>query len=187
MKGRHKQKYNKKHQIFTIGIFLIITFIYVIYHFNTNDSVKKVVKTQSKSFLTSQSTVKVGETAVYKNIHFRVNNFDFKDSNAIRGDSITHKLGIDSQLVVVNITITNLSKQKFDYDAYFFQLDDNGKLTDTTEAYPNVDHDIDSGTLGVGDSITGNLVAKGNTNHHLKIIYQQDINPTKGKITFKLN
>ncbi|MDI6651280.1 DUF4352 domain-containing protein [Leuconostoc suionicum] len=115
-------------------------------------------------------------------MQFKVNDF-----RSIDGYPKIDKLDAGNQFVVVNITITNKSNKKFDYDSYFFHLDDNGKQTDTTESPYNVTDSLDSGTLRKDESTTGNLVGQANTNHQLKLIYQQDTNFTKGKITFKLN
>lgn len=165
-----------------IIVIVVIIGFWQVYTRYSGDLVKKVDTTSSKNTLKPQSIFKVGETAEYKDIQFKVNDFSFID-----GYPKIDKLAAGNQFVVVNMTITNNSNKKFDYDSYFFHLDDNGKQTDTTESSYNVTDSLDSGTLRKGESTTGNLVGQANTNHQLKLIYQQDTNLNKGKITFKLN
>ncbi|MGO0155141.1 DUF4352 domain-containing protein [Leuconostoc mesenteroides] len=165
-----------------IIVIVAIIGLWQVYSRYSGDLVKKVDTTSAKKTLKPQSIFKVGETAAYKDIQFKVNDFNFID-----GYPKIDKLTAGNQFVVINMTITNKSNKKFDYDAYFFHLDDDGQQTDTTESSYNVTDSLDSGTLRQGESTTGNLVGQANTNHQLKLIYQQDINLNKGKITFKLN
>ena len=95
---------------------------------------------------------KVGKTATYKGISLKVNSFQYVEPGEY--DSIDE----GKHYIVANVTITNKSRESYDYNPYDFKLNVNGNNTDF-DAYPdNVDNLIHSGTLDKGASVTGNFI-----------------------------
>lgn len=155
----------------------------------SDDSAKKVSdsstnKSESSSSVASatNTTFKVGETAEYKGVQFKVNKVDFTN-----GDPDVDTLDTGKQYVVVNITIMNNGDEKYDYNPLDFKLDDNGNQTDMSEFTTSVQDELHSGTLAKGASVTGNLVGQANTSDKLKLIYEGNVFSSKEHISFALN
>lgn len=161
----------------------------------SDDSAKKVESASSKSADADKSasstapastpektTFKVGETAEYKGVQFKVNKVDFTN-----GDPDVDTLDTGKQYVVVNITITNNGADKYTYNPFDYKLDDNGNQTDMSEITSNVQDELHSGTLAKGASVTGNLVGQAKTSDKLKLIYEGNIFSSKEHVTFELN
>jgi len=189
--GDDGKTYVQKKPFYKRVWFIILAIIVVIVIFsqmgsgNSDDSAKKVDSSSSKTASSSskaQSTFKVGETAEYKGVQFKVNKVDFTD-----GDPDVDSPDSGKQYVVMNITITNNGDEKYEYNPYDFKLDDNGNQTDATEITSSVNDTLNSGTLAKGGSVTGNLVGQANTSDKLKLIYSGSIFSQKETITFDLN
>lgn len=189
--GEDGKTYVQKKPFYKRVWFIILAIIVVIVIFSqmgggsSDDSAKKVDSSSSKAASSSskaQSTFKVGETAEYKGVQFKVNKVDFTN-----GDPDIDSPDSGKQYVVMNITITNNGDEKYDYNPFDFQLDDNGNQTDTTEITSGVSDTLNSGTLAKGGSVTGNLVGQANTSDKLKLIYSGNIFSQKETITFALN
>lgn len=158
----------------------------------SDDSAKKVESTSSKSAdkassstpaaTTEKTTFKVGETAEYKGVQFKVNKVDFTN-----GDPDVDTLDNGKQYVVVNITITNNGDDKYDYNPLDYKLDDNGNQTDMSESTSSVQDTLNSGTLAKGATVTGNLVGQAKTSDKLKLIYEGNVFSSKEHIAFELN
>jgi len=155
----------------------------------SDDSAKKVSdsstnKSESSSSVApaTNTTFKVGETAEYKGVQFKVNKVDFTN-----GDPDVDTLDTGKQYVVVNITIMNNGDEKYDYNPLDFKLDDNGNQTDMSEFTTSVQDELHSGTLAKGASVTGNLVGQANTSDKLKLIYEGNVFSSKEHISFALN
>lgn len=155
----------------------------------SDDSAKKVSdsstnKSESSSSVApaTNTTFKVGETAEYKGVQFKVNKVDFTN-----GDPDVDTLDTGKQYVVVNITIMNNADEKYDYNPLDFKLDDNGNQTDMSEFTTSVQNELHSGTLAKGASVTGNLVGQANTSDKLKLIYGGNVFSSKEHISFALN
>ena len=155
----------------------------------SDDSAKKVSdsstnKSESSSSVApaTNTTFKVGETAEYKGVQFKVNKVDFTN-----GDPDIDTLDTGKQYVVVNITIMNNADEKYDYNPLDFKLDDNGNQTDMSEFTTSVQDELNSGTLAKGASVTGNLVGQANTSDKLKLIYEGNVFSSKEHISFALN
>ncbi|WP_270340157.1 DUF4352 domain-containing protein [Leuconostoc mesenteroides] len=189
--GDDGKTYVQKKPFYKRVWFIILAIIVVIVIFsqmgsgNSDDSAKKVDSSSSKTDSSSskaQSTFKVGETAEYKGVQFKVNKVDFTD-----GDPDVDSPDSGKQYVVMNITMTNNGDEKYEYNPYDFKLDDNGNQTDATEITSSVNDTLNSGTLAKGGSVTGNLVGQANTSNKLKLIYSGSIFSQKETITFDLN
>lgn len=189
--GDDGKTYVQKKPFYKRVWFIILAIIVVIVIFsqmgsgNSDDSAKKVDSSSSKTDSSSskaQSTFKVGETAEYKGVQFKVNKVDFTD-----GDPDVDSPDSGKQYVVMNITMTNNGDEKYEYNPYDFKLDDNGNQTDVTEITSSVNDTLNSGTLAKGGSVTGNLVGQANTSNKLKLIYSGSIFSQKETITFDLN
>lgn len=155
----------------------------------SDDSAKKVDGNKttksadgSSSKTKSQQTFKVGETAEYKGVQFKVNKVDYTN-----GDPDVDSPDSGKQYVVMNVTISNNGDDKYDYNPFDFKLDDNGNQTDTTEVTSGIKDTLSSGTLAKGASVTGNLVGQANTADKLKLIYNGNIFSQKEHIVFELN
>ena len=155
----------------------------------SDDSAKKVSdsstnKSESSSSVApaTNTTFKVGETAEYKGVQFKVNKVDFTN-----GDPDVDTLDTGKQYVVVNITIMNNGDEKYDYNPLDFKLDDNGNQTDMSEFTTSVQDELHRGTLAKGASVTGNLVGQANTSDKLKLIYEGNVFSSKEHISFALN
>lgn len=158
----------------------------------SDDSAKKVESTSGKSAdkasssapaaTPAKTTFKVGETAEYKGVQFRVNKVDFTN-----GDPDIDTLDNGKQYVVVNITITNNGDDKYDYNPFDYKLDDNGNQTDMSEITSSVQDTLSSGTLAKGATVTGNLVGQAKTSDKLKLIYEGNVFSSKEHVTFELN
>lgn len=150
---------------------------------DSSDTAKKVSTTDAKSSSSAkQTTFKVGETAEYKGVQFKVNKVDYTS-----GDSDVDSPDSGKQYAVVNITITNNSDDKVDYNPYDYKLDDNGNQTDFDSYVSTVDSNLNSGTLATGATVTGNLVGEAATNDKLKLIYQGNMFSNAEHVVFELN
>ena len=150
---------------------------------DSSDTAKKVSTTDTKSSSSAkQTTFKVGETAEYKGVQFKVNKVDYTN-----GDGDVDSPDSGKQYVVVNITITNNSDDKVDYNPYDYKLDDNGNQTDFDSYVSTVDSNLNSGTLATGATVTGNLVGEAATSDKLKLIYQGNMFSNAEHVVFELN
>lgn len=141
----------------------------------------KTSKSSSTPKKIEKTTYKVGDTAEYKGVEYKVNSVKYDDGDEFS----TPKDG--NKYVVINVTITNKSDNKVDYNPYDFKLDDNGNQTDLDEISSNVDNTLNSGSLTSGATVTGNLVGQGNPTNKLKVIYMGGLFGDKEKVTFNLN
>lgn len=115
-------------------------------------------------------TYTVGQTVTYKGYSFKVNKVNYYSGNDM---NTPEKSG--DQFVIANVTISNKSDEKQDYNQYDFQLNADGNATDfdgilTDGEY--ADNDIDSGTLDTGASVTGNLIGEAKSDSKLKLEYK---------------
>ncbi|RDG18008.1 DUF4352 domain-containing protein [Leuconostoc pseudomesenteroides] len=150
---------------------------------SSSDAAKKVSNSGSKTESSAkQTTFKVGETAEYKGVQFKVNKVDYTN-----GDGDIDSPDSGKQYVVVNITITNNSDDKIDYNPFDYKLDDNGNQTDFDSTVSTVDSELNSGTLAKGASVTGNLVGEATTSDKLKLIYQGNMFSEAEHVVFELN
>lgn len=83
---------------------------------------------EAKSVL--KKVFKVGKTATYKGISLKVNSFQYVEPGEY--DSIDE----GKHYIVANVTITNKSRESYDYNPYDFKLNVNGNNTDF-DAYPD--------------------------------------------------
>ncbi len=94
---------------------------------------------------------------------------------------------------MVNVTITNVDRNKVSYNPLDFKLDDNDNQTDLTEVvlddngHKVVGDDLKYGDLAKGASVTGTLVGQAVQTDKLKLIYTGSLFSKDEKITFDLD
>ena len=144
----------------------------------TNKSTSTSQKASASSSSDTGKTFNIGEEVTQKNgLATKVNSvryitFEDEDEN--------------NQGIVINVTLTNNGKKSIDYNESDYQVDDNGRLTDTllyagTDDYGNdlVSDELESGTLRPGASVTGSVVGQGNQSDKLKFVstaYDDSVN-----------
>lgn len=170
---------------FIILVIIVLFVVFASMNGGGDDSAKKVdsesSSKSSKAASSTQKTFNVGDTAEYQGIRFKVNSVNYTD-----GDPDVDQPDSGKRYVVANITITNNSDDKVDYNPYDYKLDDNGNQTDFDETVSNVNDELNDGTLSKGGSVTGNLVGQANTNDTLKLIYSGNMFSNKEHVVFNL-
>lgn len=150
---------------------------------NSKDDVKKVDKTIAtstpKKEENKQTEFKIGETASYKGYEITVNKVDYSD-----GDEFV-KPAEGKQFVIVNITITNNTKEEQSYNPFDYKLNANGVATSASAYIPNVEM-LNSGDLDVGATVTGNITGEVAKEGKLKLEYNGNIFSKKEKMSFIL-
>lgn len=158
-----------------------------------DDSATKVSNSKASSSSSSKTTVadktfKVGDTVKANGVTLKVNKVEFNDgSSASKPDT-------GKSYVIVNVTITNVDKDKIDYNPYDFKLDDKGNQTDLSEFsimddnYDEIVNDqLQSGSLTKGASVTGTMIGQAVKTDKLKLLYHGNLFSDKATITFDLN
>ncbi|MBC2262815.1 DUF4352 domain-containing protein [Listeria sp. FSL L7-0091] len=100
-------------------------------------------------------TYRIGDKFKYNGMQLKVNKVKYS------GGTEYNTLEAGYEYVIVNVTITNKSGETEGYDAFDFQLRDNGKTGNLDVIF--LDDTIDalrSGTLLDGESVTGDMVGK---------------------------
>jgi len=168
---------------------LAVIVIAVIFGSAGGDKAKKVSSenTEKASAKISNETFKVGDTVKADGVTLKLNKVDFNDGSSLS----TPDSG--KAYVIVNVTITNVDKNKVSYNPLDFKLDDNGNQTDLTELVMDdngnkiTNDDLKYGDLSKGASVTGSMIGQATKNNKLKLIYTGSLFSNKEKITFDLN
>lgn len=168
---------------------LAVIVIAVIFGSAGGDKAKKVSSenTEKASAKISNETFKVGDTVKADGVTLKLNKVDFNDGSSLS----TPDSG--KAYVIVNVTITNVDKDKVSYNPLDFKLDDNGNQTDLTELVMDdngnkiTNDDLKYGDLSKGASVTGSMIGQATKNNKLKLIYTGSLFSNKEKITFDLN
>ncbi|HCH59936.1 DUF4352 domain-containing protein [Leuconostoc lactis] len=168
---------------------LAVIVIAVIFGSAGGDKAKKVSSenTEKTSTKISNETFKVGDTVKADGVTLKLNKVDFNDGSSLS----TPDSG--KAYVIVNVTITNVDKNKVSYNPLDFKLDDNGNQTDLTELVMDdngnkiTNDDLKYGDLSKGASVTGSMIGQATKNNKLKLIYTGSLFSNNEKITFDLN
>ncbi|MBU7536946.1 DUF4352 domain-containing protein [Leuconostoc lactis] len=168
---------------------LAVIVIAVIFGSAGGDRAKKVSSenTEKTSAKISNETFKVGDTVKADGVTLKLNKVDFNDGSSLS----TPDSG--KAYVIVNVTITNVDKNKVSYNPLDFKLDDNGNQTDLTELVMDdngnkiTNDDLKYGDLSKGASVTGSMIGQATKNDKLKLIYTGSLFSNNEKITFDLN
>ncbi|WKY79094.1 DUF4352 domain-containing protein [Leuconostoc lactis] len=168
---------------------LAVIVIAVIFGSAGGDKAKKVSSenTEKASAKISNETFKVGDTVKADGVTLKLNKVDFNDGSSLS----TPDSG--KAYVIVNVTITNVDKNKVSYNPLDFKLDDNGNQTDLTELVMDdngnkiTNDDLKYGDLSKGASVTGSMIGQATKNNKLKLIYTGSLFSNNEKITFDLN
>lgn len=168
---------------------LAVIVIAVIFGSAGGDKAKKVSSenTEKTSAKISNETFKVGDTVKAGGVTLKLNKVDFNDGSSLS----TPDSG--KAYVIVNVTITNVDKNKVSYNPLDFKLDDNGNQTDLTELVMDdngnkiTNDDLKYGDLSKGASVTGSMIGQATKNNKLKLIYTGSLFSNNEKITFDLN
>lgn len=168
---------------------LAVIVIAVIFGSAGGDKAKKVSSenTEKTSAKISNETFKVGDTVKADGVTLKLNKVDFNDGSSLS----TPDSG--KEYVIVNVTITNVDKNKVSYNPLDFKLDDNGNQTDLTELVMDdngnkiTNDDLKYGDLSKGASVTGSMIGQATKNNKLKLIYTGSLFSNNEKITFDLN
>jgi len=168
---------------------LAVIVIAVIFGSAGGNKAKKVSSenTEKASAKISNETFKVGDTVKADGVTLKLNKVDFNDGSSLS----TPDSG--KAYVIVNVTITNVDKNKVSYNPLDFKLDDNGNQTDLTELAMDdngnkiTNDDLKYGDLSKGASVTGSMIGQATKNNKLKLIYTGSMFSNKEKITFDLN
>ena len=171
--------------------FWILAVIVIVAIFGSagGDKAKKVSSenTEKSSAKISNETFKVGDTVKADGVTLKLNKVDFNDGSSLS----TPDSG--KEYVIVNVTITNVDKNKVSYNPLDFKLDDNGNQTDLTELVMDdngnkiTNDDLKYGDLSKGASVTGSMIGQATKNNKLKLIYTGSLFSNNEKITFDLN
>lgn len=144
----------------------------------TDSQVEKVDKSSSsKTKETSSSATSSSEENKIFNIGDTVTQKNGMSTVVNSVKYIDMQDGSDDQAVVINLTLTNNGKKSLDYNEFDYELDDNGKMTDTI-AYAGTDDDgndlvtdeLGDGTLRPGSTVTGSVVGEGLSSDKLKLV-----------------
>ncbi|MDV8935908.1 DUF4352 domain-containing protein [Leuconostoc sp.] len=168
---------------------LAVIVIAVIFGSAGGNKAKKVSSenTEKASAKISNETFKVGDTVKADGVTLKLNKVDFNDGSSLS----TPDSG--KAYVIVNVTITNVDKNKVSYNPLDFKLDDNGNQTDLTELVMDdngnkiTNDDLKYGNLSKGASVTGSMIGQATKNNKLKLIYTGSLFSNNEKITFDLN
>lgn len=168
---------------------LSVIVIAVIFGSAGGNKAKKVSSenTEKASAKISNETFKVGDTVKADGVTLKLNKVDFNDGSSLS----TPDSG--KAYVIVNVTITNVDKNKVSYNPLDFKLDDNGNQTDLTELVMDdngnkiTNDDLKYGDLSKGASVTGSMIGQATKNNKLKLIYTGSLFSNNEKITFDLN
>lgn len=142
---------------------------------------------KSNSKNVSKETFKVGDTVKADGVTLKVNKVDFNAGSSIS----TPNDG--KEYVIVNVTISNVDKNKASYNPLDFKLDDNGNQTDLSELVMDdngnqiTNDDLKYGDLSKGASVTGSMTGQADKNNKLKLIYTGSLFSNDEKITVDLN
>lgn len=128
----------------------------------SNDEKNKDVSSSSS---TSSKVYNINDTVKYKNVEYKVNSVNTSD-----GDEYT-KPDSGKQYVIVNVTITNKSNSKIDYNPLYFAIDENGNQPDSTVIGPSDVDTLDSGSLEPNATVTGNLIGEAASNSKIALVY----------------
>lgn len=150
---------------------------------DSKDDVKKVDKATATSTTkkeeNKQTEFKIGETASYKGYEIKVNNVEYNDGSEF------NKPDNGKQFVIVNITITNNTKEKMPYNPLDYQLNANGVSNNMIGYVDGVDA-MNSGDLDPGATVTGNLIGQAPTDGSLKLVYTGNLFNKEEKMSFVL-
>jgi len=168
---------------------LAVIVIAVIFGSAGGNKAKKVSSenTEKASAKISNETFKVGDTVKADGVTLKLNKVDFNDGSSLS----TPDSG--KAYVIVNVTITNVDKNKVSYNPLDFKLDDNGNQTDLTELVMDdngnkiTNDDLKYGDISKGASVTGSMIGQATKNNKLKLIYTGSLFSNNEKITFDLN
>lgn len=168
---------------------LAVIVIAVIFGSAGGNKAKKVSSenTEKASAKISNETFKVGDTVKADGVTLKLNKVDFNDGSSLS----TPDSG--KAYVIVNVTITNVDKNKVSYNPLDFKLDDNGNQTDLAELVMDdngnkiTNDDLKYGDLSKGASVTGSMIGQATKNNKLKLIYTGSLFSNNEKITFDLN
>lgn len=181
-----KKPFYKRGWFWTLAIIVVLVIAAI---GRADDSAKKVSsehKTTSSAKVNRQ-TFKVGDTVKADGVTLKLNKVDYYNGSSIS----TPDSG--KMFVMVNVTITNVDRNKVSYNPLDFKLDDNGNRTDLTEivlddnGHKVVGDDLKSGDLTKGASITGTLVGQAVQTDKLKLIYTGSLFSKDEEITFDLD
>ena len=187
--------------VISVIAFIIVLMTQSFYAKSIDDSLKKsdssITQSVSKDDESSSQTssdagtgimeFKVGEAAILDGVEYKVNSVSYNPGNS----TFTPNAG--NQYVIVNVTITNKSKDSIDYNPYDFKIDDNGNQTDLSEMVLDdsgnnvVTDPLNSGTLVTGGSVTGSMIGQAKLGDKYKLIYKSNMFDENSKITFDLN
>lgn len=181
-----KKPFYKRGWFWTLAIIVVL----IIAAFGrSNDSAKKVASepqtTTAKQV--DHKTFKVGDTVKADGVTLKLNKVDYYNGSSIS----TPDSG--KMFVMVNVTITNVDRNKVSYNPLDFKLDDNGNQTNLTEivmddnGHKVVSDDLKSGDLTKGASVTGTLVGQAVQTDKLKLIYTGSLFSKDEKVTFALD
>ncbi|MFC4760889.1 DUF4190 domain-containing protein [Fructobacillus durionis] len=182
-----KNRKSKKTKSIVGLVLSVVAFFIVLSTQNTySNEIDKATGTATSSKSTdkiSTRTFKVGETATYKGVEYKINSVNYNSGNEyVKPDKDGNKY------VVVNVTITNKDNDdKISYNPFDFKLDDNGNQTDMDSYDPDTEDTLKSGDLAKGASVTSNLIGEANSSDKLKVIYDGNMFSKKEKVTFALN
>ncbi|TYU99885.1 DUF4352 domain-containing protein [Listeria monocytogenes] len=148
MEYENKPSMSKKQKIVFLGIIIVAMGLLVamLVGWSTDEPMKN--SSLSKTY-------KIGDKFKYNGMQLKVNKVKYSDGTEYN----TPEAGYE--YVIVNVTITNNSGETEGYDAFDFQLRDNGKSGNLDVIF--LDDAIDalhSGTLLDGESVTGDMVGK---------------------------
>ncbi|CAH1855741.1 DUF4352 domain-containing protein [Convivina praedatoris] len=163
----------------SIGIVLITQSAYSHAWNKATETVTKETKDSTPKKDTK--TYNVGDTVTYDGVEYKVNKVDMNDGDEYQKPSDGQKY------VVVNLTITNKSKSKIDYNPTYFAIDENGKQPDSTIVGPSSVDKMNSGSLESGASITGNLIGEAKPDSKLQLVYNGLTKDTDDAFKINLN
>ncbi|MFP7243122.1 DUF4352 domain-containing protein [Pediococcus pentosaceus] len=144
---------------------------------NKSTSATSTSKTESKK----KTSFAKNDTVDFDDVKFKVNSVNLNS-----GDDIMQP-DQGKQFIYVNLTITNNSKENYDYNSFDFKLDDNGNQTSFDEITTDESvSQLNSGTLKPGASVTGTLVGQVSDPANAKLVYSGNILSNDENFSIKL-
>lgn len=135
---------------------------------STSLSEKGTISHSKKDDISNKKYV-VGDTISYKGYEIKVNHVAYSDGTDA---DITPDDG--KQYAIVNITITNNTKEKQSYNPFDYSLNADGNSTSLDDYLDGVDT-LNSGELDPGATVTGNLIGQSSkTAKNLKLQYKSN-------------
>lgn len=152
--GKNKKPFYKT--IWFWAIIAIVSIIVLSSLFGGNDTENSAEsqtgKSTAKTVTQAKTSYEIGETATLKGVDVVVNKIEKSSGSTYVKPKSGH------EFIIVEVTITNNSKNNVSYNPYDFKMQNSqGNITDQTWYTGDRDNDLSSGELAPGGTVTGTI------------------------------